>query len=39
MKSGADMVISGHVHAYERLGPVYNNVSMECEVETQECVY
>ena len=35
MKSGADMVISGHVHAYERLGPVYNNVSMECEVETQ----
>ena len=29
-----DMVIASHIHAYERLGPAYNNQSMPCEVET-----
>ena len=27
----ADLVITGHVHAYERLGPVYQNASVPCE--------
>lgn len=27
----ADIVITGHVHAYERLGPVYQNNSVPCQ--------
>ena len=30
-----DLVISAHVHAYERLGPVYQNESMACQIESE----
>ena len=34
-----DLLLSGHVHAYERLGPAYENSSMGCEEESQNlCV-
>ena len=32
---GVDIVIASHVHAYERLGPVYKNQSMPCEEQSQ----
>ena len=31
---GVDLVISSHVHAYERLGPVYRNVSVPCQEQS-----
>lgn len=33
--AGADMVITGHVHAYERLSSVYQNVSVPCQYQDQ----
>ena len=31
MENKVDLVIAGHVHAYERLYPIYNNVvDFEC---------
>ena len=32
---GVDLVVASHVHAYERLGPVYHNQSMTCEIEME----
>ena len=29
-----DFVINSHVHAYERLGPAYNNQSLTCQVDS-----
>ena len=28
-----DLVVNSHVHVYERLGPVYKNASMTCQVD------
>ena len=33
-KQGVDLLINGHVHGYERLGPAYQNQSMGCTEET-----
>ena len=30
-----DMVISSHVHSYERLGPVFRNESRACQIESE----
>ena len=33
-EAGVDMVISAHVHNYERFAPVYGNLTVESEVDT-----
>jgi len=38
-KTNVDLVIAGHVHAYERLFPIYNNIVDIASIQADENVY